>query len=84
MATWSENTFKLELKGFEDGLYDARRRTVDPIAYQINREYRNGVDIAQQLMAMIDTVRNESLNRVMERLNKEGLSCLSLVLYFSD
>lgn len=51
---WSEMTFKRELKGFEDGLNDARRQAVDPIAYQVNREYRNGVDIAHQLMARFD------------------------------
>ncbi len=47
MVIWSETTLKRELKGFEDGLSDARCRTVDPIVYQINREYRSGVDIAQ-------------------------------------
>jgi hypothetical protein len=63
MVVWSETTLKRELKGFEDGLNDARRRTVDPIVYQINREYRSGVDIAQQLMARLNVALNEVLNR---------------------
>ena len=73
MSTWSEMALKLELKGFEDGLNDARRHTVDSIAYQINREYRNGVDIAQQLMAMLNTVQNEMQMRSMEQLRMTSI-----------
>lgn len=68
MSTWSETAFKLELKGFEDGLNDARRHTVDAIAYQINQEYRNGVNIAQQLMATLYVAQNEIQMRPMEQL----------------
>ena len=62
MFTLREMLLKRDGQGFTDGLNDARRRTVDPIAYQINREYRNGVDIAQQLMATFDAVWNANLN----------------------
>ncbi|MBI1925064.1 hypothetical protein HYR99_12550 [Candidatus Poribacteria bacterium] len=62
MFTWREMLLKRDDQGFTDGLNDARRHTVDPIAYQINREYRNGVDIAQQLMATFDAAWNEKLN----------------------
>ena len=63
MVVWSETTLKREHKGFENVLNDALCRTVDPIVYQINREYRSGVDIAQQLMARLNVALNEVLNR---------------------
>ena len=62
MFTWREMLLKRDDQGFTDGLNDARRRTVDAIAYQINREYRNGVDIAQQLMTTFDVAWNANLN----------------------
>ncbi|MBI1927477.1 hypothetical protein HYR99_24955 [Candidatus Poribacteria bacterium] len=67
MFTWREMLLKRDDQGFKDGLNDARRRTVDPIAYQINREYRNGVDIAQQLMATFDVALFFTRNTKGER-----------------
>ena len=72
MLTWRAITLTLELKGFENGLNDARRRTVDSITYQINQEYRSGVDIAQQLKARLNVALNEMLNRPMEQINMAG------------
>jgi hypothetical protein len=67
MFTWREMLLKQDDQGFKDGLNDARRRTVEPITYQINQEYQSGVDIAQQLMATFDAAWfdaawNEKLN----------------------
>ena len=59
MYIWSETALKREHKDFEDGLNDARCHAVDPIAYQIHREYRKGVDIAQQLAGRFDAERRE-------------------------
>lgn len=54
---WCEISMKVALKGFEEGLSDAKRGQVDSVAYQINREYRSGVDIAQQLMAKFGVMK---------------------------
>ena len=70
---WSETTVKRELKGFVDGINDARRRTIDSVAYQVNREYRSGVDIAQQLMARFDNHRMLSLTDVHGALDNHAV-----------
>jgi hypothetical protein len=67
MLIWSERTFKVEYKGFEDGLNDARHQAVDGLAYRIHTAYRNGVDVAQQLMTMFGTAWSEGRRRPMER-----------------
>ncbi len=43
---WNETSLRLKLNGFEDGLND----TIDRLTYEILQEYREGVDIAHQLM----------------------------------
>ena len=43
---WSEASLRLKLNGFEDGLND----TIDRLTYEILQEYREGVDVAHQLM----------------------------------
>ena len=43
---WSEASLRLKLNGFEDGL----NNTIDRLTYEILQEYREGVDIAHQLM----------------------------------
>ncbi|MCZ6676954.1 MAG: hypothetical protein O7E52_06865 [Candidatus Poribacteria bacterium] len=67
MPVWSERRSKVEIKDFEDGLNDARRNTVDHIAYQINQEYQKGVEIAHQLIKTLETTRSEMLSRPIER-----------------
>ena len=53
-------------KTFEDGLYDARRNAVEPLAYQVSRDYRQGVDIARQLTTTLGAALSDALNRTME------------------
>ena len=43
---WSEASLRLKLNGFEDGL----NHTIDRLTYEILQEYREGVDVAHQLM----------------------------------
>ncbi len=43
---WGEASLRLKLNGFEDGLND----TIDRLTYEILQEYREGVDVAHQLM----------------------------------
>lgn len=43
---WGEASLRLKLNGFEDGL----NHTIDRLTYEILQEYREGVDVAQQLM----------------------------------
>ena len=57
MSTWTQVRLKNELKGFEEGVYDARCHTIDPIAYQVNSEYRKGVEIADQFIATLSKFR---------------------------
>ena len=52
MPVWTEIRLQM-LKGFEEGVKDARRHAVSQIAYQINQEYRSGVDIARELSAKL-------------------------------
>ena len=68
MFTWNETSLKLKLN-FEDGLKDARRSAVDSLAYQINGEYRKGVDIAYQLMATLYSAQSGVLDRTMQQTN---------------
>jgi hypothetical protein len=65
---WNEISARLELKNFQDGVNDARRRSVDPIAYQVNPEYKKGVDIARQLIANLEAVRDRTPEKSAERL----------------
>lgn len=43
---WNEASLRLKLSGFEDGL----NHTIDRLTYEILQEYREGVDVAHQLM----------------------------------
>ena len=43
---WGEASLRLKLNGFEDGL----NHTIDRLTYEILQEYREGVDVAHQLM----------------------------------
>ncbi len=67
MSIWSETRFQCKTQGFEDGLNDARRNTVNPIAYQIYVEYRKGVDIARQLTAVLEAAQREIQKRPVNR-----------------
>ncbi len=49
-------------RNFEDGIYDARCQTVDPIAYEIYPEYRKGVEIAKELIASSNNALRHILN----------------------
>jgi hypothetical protein len=60
---WTERVLKRGFKSFEEGLNDVRCRSVDEIAYQIDREYRKGVDIAQKLIETLDDAGRETLSR---------------------
>ena len=43
---WGEASLRLKLNGFEDGL----NHTIDRLTYEILQEYREGADVAHQLM----------------------------------
>ena len=45
---------KLAFKSFEDGLKDALHEKVDWTAYQVNRQYQDGVEAARHLIARFD------------------------------
>jgi hypothetical protein len=59
---WSEASLRLKLNGFEDGL----NHTIDRLTYEILREYREGVDMAHQLM---EPPMWETLNPAATRLD---------------
>ena len=70
---WHEIAAKVELKGFEDGLNDVRRRSVDTVAYEVNSEYRKGVDIAQQILASFgNTTRRKAPVKTDEKVAEFG------------
>ncbi len=58
----SEASLRLKLNGFEDGL----NHTIDRLTYEILQEYREGVDMAQQLM---EPPLWETLNSAATRLD---------------
>ena len=59
---WSEASLRLKLNGFEDGL----NHTIDRLTYEILQEYREGVDMAHQLM---EPRMWETLNPAATRLD---------------
>ena len=71
MPVWTEIRLQM-LKGFEEGVQDARRHAVDKIAYQVNREYRSGVDVAGELSAKLRGFKQSEVAHVRggERLSE--------------
>ena len=65
MAVWTEIRLQM-LKGFEEGVKDARFHTVDKIAYQVNQEYRSGVDVARELSAKLRRFKQSEVAHVRE------------------
>ena len=66
MSALSPQQFRVAVKDFEDGVKDARSHNVDGIAYQINGEYRKGIDIAHQFMKSFEAMQHGVLNRPID------------------
>ncbi len=69
---WSEASLRLKLNGFEDGL----NHTIDRLTYEILQEYREGVDVAHQLMEppMWETFDDTAIPFVSSRHESDGIS----------